>query len=341
MADCKHIRVPGARSFISAMCFAGLWLWGSSPVDEKHPPASQARKQPDSVQFQMKNVNFLLAPDIALEVKTLRGQLQSSKADVPVTFDDPASFVVNIDTAEVAVTPESLTTLMNSYVFAYPGAPVKDVTMTIKGNHLIQKGTIHKKVDLPFEIEGSISATTDGNIRVHADKIKSKGIPVKGLLHFLGEDLAKLVKQSAGRGVQVEGDDLILNLRALTPPPHMIGKVSRASIDGGKVVQHFDSGRHLAPLKPPFPAGAYIYHRGGVVRFGKLTMQDADLEIVGDRPGAFNFFQREYLKQLVAGYSKSTANKGLVAHMIDYSRVGSTRTSADRKAPVPAASAPH
>lgn len=316
-----------------------MYSSASGPLAEKHPPESETHKQTDSVEFQMKNVDFLLAPDIALEVATLRGQLQSTKPGVPITFDDPASFVVNIDSAEVAVTPESLSALMNSYVFAYPGAPVKNVTMTIEGNHLIQKGTIHQKVDLPFEIEGSISATTDGNIRVHADKIKSKGVPVKGLLHFLGEDLAKLLKQNAGRGIQVEGDDLILNLRALTPPPHMVGKVSRASIVDGKVVQHFDSGRHPAPLKPPLAAPAYIYHRGGVLRFGKLTMQDADLEIVGDRPGAFNFFQREYLKQLVAGYSKSTAAKGLVAHMVDYSRVGSNRAGADRKAHGPVASA--
>ena len=50
-------------------------------------------------------------------------------------------------------------------------------------------------------------------------------------------------------------------------------------------------------------------------------MNDADLEIVGDRPGVFDFFQREYQKQLVAGYSKNTPANGLVAHMVDYSRV--------------------
>lgn len=49
-------------------------------------------------------------------------------------------------------------------------------------------------------------------------------------------------------------------------------------------------------------------------------MNEADLEIVGDRPGAFEFFQTEYLKQLVAGYSKTTEAKGLIAHVADYSR---------------------
>jgi hypothetical protein len=49
-------------------------------------------------------------------------------------------------------------------------------------------------------------------------------------------------------------------------------------------------------------------------------MHDADLQIVGDRPGVFDFFQGQYQKQLIAGYSKNTPDKGLVAHMADYSR---------------------
>jgi len=237
-----------------------------------------------------------------------------------VTFDDSASFTVAIDSAQVAITAASLTALMNSYVLAYDSAPIKNVVVTIDGDRLIQKGTIHKGIDLPFEIQGSLSATEDGNIRVHADKIKSAHIPVKGLLHFLGEDLSKLINQNAGRGMKIEGDDIILTLRTLTPPPHLEGRVTRVSIVGGKIVQFFDSGRHPAALKPPFPSYAYIYPRGGVIRFGKLTMHDADLEIVGDRPGVFDFFQREYQKQLIAGYSKNTPANGLVAHMADYSR---------------------
>lgn len=49
-------------------------------------------------------------------------------------------------------------------------------------------------------------------------------------------------------------------------------------------------------------------------------MTDTDLEIVGNRPGPFEFFQREYQRQLVAGYSKNTPSKGLIVHMVDYSR---------------------
>ena len=111
---------------------------------------------------------------------------------------------------------------MNSYVFAYTGAPIKGVSFAIKDNQLIQTGTIHKTVDLPFEITGSLSATADGNIQLHADKIKSAHIPLKGLLHLFGEDLAKLLNQQSRRGLNIVGDDIILIPRSLTPPvsPH-------------------------------------------------------------------------------------------------------------------------
>jgi hypothetical protein len=290
-----------------------LCLSGSSVREQTKRPGG-------SVQFQMKNVNLLLSRNIFLGVRTLRGQLERTKQGVPVTFDDSNSFIVDTDSAEIHMTSASLTGLMNEYVFAYDGAPIKNVTTSFKGQQLIQKGTMHKGVDLPFEVEASLSVTEDGNVRVHADKIKAEHLPVKGLLHLLGEDLEKLIHENPGRGVRAEGDDLILLPDAMTPPPHIHGRVTQVSIVGDELILTFGSGRHLAPLKPPFPTAAYIYHRGGVLRFGKLTMEDADLEIVGDRPGVFYFFQREYKKQLVAGYSKNTPANGLVAHMADYSR---------------------
>ena len=53
----------------------------------------------------------------------------------------------------------------------------------------------------------------------------------------------------------------------------------------------------VRPFLPPFKTGAYIYHKGGALKFGKLIMEDADLEIVGNQTkGFFCFFLREYKK---------------------------------------------
>jgi hypothetical protein len=317
--------VKTPQSNVRAVVWALLLSFGGAPpgprAQEKSGPGGRVSADAGAVEIQMRNVNFRLTRDIALEVRSLRGQLRRTNPEVPVTFDDSETFFVRIDTAEVATSADALAALMNSYVLAYDGAPFKNITVSINGDRVIQKGTLHKGLDLPFEIEGSLSATVDGNIRVHADRVKSAHVPVKGLLHLLGEDLSKLVNENSGRGMTIVGDDIILMPRTLTPPPHLEGRVTRVCIVNGKIIQFFDSGRHSAKLTPPLPSVAYIYHRGGILRFGKLTMNEADLEIVGDRPGFFEFFLREYRKQLAAGYSKTTPADGLIAHMADYSRL--------------------
>ncbi|HKD06782.1 MAG TPA: hypothetical protein VKB79_12845 [Bryobacteraceae bacterium] len=272
-----------------------------------------------AVSIQIKNVNLLLTRKIVLGIVDLRGHFQKAKPDIPVTLDDSDSFSVDVDSAEIRVTSSSLTALMNEYVFDYRTAPVRNVVVKFRGGHLIQTGILQKGIDFPFQVDASLAVTPDGKIRLHAEKIKAGRLPVRGLLHMLGEDLQKLISENPGRGVRADGDDLILAPESLTPPPHILGHVVRVSVTDATLALFFDSGRHTAVLTPPLRAAAYLYHRGGILRFGKLTMNDADLEIVGDKPGMFNFFQREYKKQLIAGYSKNTAADGLVAHMVDYS----------------------
>jgi len=77
-----------------------------------------------------------------------------------------------------------------------------------------------------------------------------------------------------------------------------------------------------------------MYYRGGVLRFGKLTMSDADMELIDQSPAdPFDFFQDRYNDQLVAGYSKNTRDHGLKVYMPDYYRIAAkqaAQTSAHR-----------
>ena len=76
------------------LCLLGLYLLGPGPrtVARENTADEQANEHPGSVEIQMQNVNFRLTRDIALEVRSLRGQLQRTKPDTPVTFDDPVYF---------------------------------------------------------------------------------------------------------------------------------------------------------------------------------------------------------------------------------------------------------
>jgi hypothetical protein len=66
----------------------------------------------------------------------------------------------------------------------------------------------------------------------------------------------------------------------------------------------------------------YLAFKGGSVRFGKLTMNDADVELIDSDPAdPFDFAIDHYNDQLVAGYSKMTRKGGLCVHMPDYNKI--------------------
>jgi hypothetical protein len=82
----------------------------------------------------------------------------------PVTLDDVSPFLTRIDYAEIALSAKTLSDLLNRYVFAYPGAPLKNIVITTNRDRLKQNGVMHKGIDVPFAIEGKLDATADGEI---------------------------------------------------------------------------------------------------------------------------------------------------------------------------------
>jgi len=270
------------------------------------------------IEVQMQNVNLHLDRFIILEIRNLRGQMAPTSETKPVTLDDVNSFVTRINSAEIAFSAKSLSDLLNRYVFAYSGAPLKKIVITMERGRLKLRGVMHKGVDVPFEVEGTLDVTADGEIRFHAEKVSSAHIPLKGLLHLFGEDLSKLVNLKRDRGVALEGDNILLNPGRMLPPPRIEGRVTAVRIEGDRIMQTFRS-RDTKALVLPFKAQNYIYHKGGVLRFGKLTMTEADLEIVDQTPRTpFDFSLPDYNRQLVAGYSKNTPAHGLIVFMPDF-----------------------
>src|SRR5437660_568051 len=163
------------------------------------------------VNARMRHVVFHLGPGIELRVDDLGGQLVSLAPGKPVLFDDVRAYLVKIESARVSMTPESLTRLMNDYVFAYPDAPLKDLKITIEGNELRQTGTLKKGIGVPFNIRATVDATADGQIRIHPVAIKAAGFVPKGVLDFFGLELERLVKLKHTPAVKIAGDDLLLD----------------------------------------------------------------------------------------------------------------------------------
>jgi hypothetical protein len=296
--------------------------------------ARSGRPRPASavgaVAAEMRNVTFQIDPQVELEIRRLRGELTPAQKGEPPWFDDPSSFSLSIDEAEIAVTGPSMSALLNHYVFNGPDAPVKDVEIEIADGKLRQKATLQKKIPVHVELEGEVSPTPQGDIRLHPTSVKAAGLPVKKLLDLFGVELDELMKAPRSKGVTVDGDDLILDPEKLLPPPRMRGRVTAVRIEGDRLVQVFGGGKPGTRRKPSLPDAAnYMFFSGHELAFGKLTMHGADLQIVDDDPSdPFHFFLAKFSQQLVAGYSKTMPDGGLVAYMPDIDDVGRKKEGA-------------
>ena len=288
------------------------------------------------VQAEMRNVDFHLDATVVMRIAYLRGALIPTGAGGVPYFDDKRSFLFQIDSGTIAVTMPSLEDLLNRYVFAYPGSPLHRITLSIDGGQLKQRAITR---GIAVTTWSTVSATSAGEVRLHPTSIKAAGIPVRGVLNLFGLRLQKLVDLRGAKGVRFDGDDLLLTVSELLPPPAIRGHLHAVSLGEGAMIQVFSpaSGAAPKPLAPTDPtARNYMYYRGGVLRFGRLTMTGADLLIVDADPrDPFDFFLDRYNEQLVAGYSRNTPSKALIAVMPDYNKLAATRQRGGLRPPMP------
>ncbi|HJU64180.1 MAG TPA: hypothetical protein VJ596_00825 [Gemmatimonadaceae bacterium] len=300
------------------------------PAAELRTPASVRRLTGDGpTRVTMRNVNFHLSDRIVLHVRRLAGEMRSNASGDPVHFDDKRSFSIHIESAEVGMSADALTALLNDHVFAYPGAPLSRIRVEIEDGHVIQSGTLRKAMQVPFTITSTVAAMPDGRIRLHPVKTRIMGIGTRGLMRALDIELEDVIDVSKAKGVSVKGNDLYLDPDSLLPPPRISGRVVAVRAEGNELVQTFGGARGAndTTSEGRGAGGNYMYYRGGTLRFGKLFMIDADMRIVdADTSDPFDFSIDRYNEQLVAGYSVTLPSLGLRVQMPDLGEVGEGRT---------------
>jgi hypothetical protein len=267
------------------------------------------------VGIDMRNVRLHVSDDTVLEVAWLHGRLRPTKAGETPVFDNQQSFSMEIEDGEIAIDASGLTALVNR-AFDYQGSSLTNLRISFENGLLVQHGTLKKGVHVPFTVRASVAATADGRMTIHPEKVTAAGIPSTKLLDLFGVELADIIKSRPDRGIVLQDNDMVLTPARMLPPPETQGRLTRAFVRGDRLVQVFGKG---AAARAGAPRGNYVWFRGGTIRFGKLTMSDADLELVDSDPkDPFDFFPARYNRQLVAGYSKNTPKLGLRTYMPDY-----------------------
>ena len=273
-----------------------------------------------AVYIEAQNMSFSVIDDVTLTVKRMNGFLIPRPGKV-VSLDDRKSFTMQIVNAKTYLSAENMSLLLNAYILPHAKTSIHDVTVHFEDQMLVVNGSVKKGLDVPFEGKGTLSVTPDGGLKLHFTDVKAAGVLKKGLLDALGITLASVAQPQHQPSFQIQGDDVIISVDRLFPPPHVGGKLTSVEIDGDQLVEIF--GQPNPVLKPvPVAADRYVYFQGGTLAYGKLTMKDADLEMVDkDKTEVFDFSLDHYREQVEAGYSKSLPNLGVVLYVADYSTI--------------------
>jgi hypothetical protein len=297
---------------------------GQQAENQAETNSQPAIEEKAPVKATMQNVDFHLTDQIVAHISNLTGKLSPTQPGIP-TFDDKKSFLLDIDSANISVSAASLTSDLNDFVFVKPDAPLKKLSVSTEGDQLVLKGILASKGGLSFETAGTLTATPDGMIRVHTTRVKALHLPVKGLMDMLGLSTETMLNTKNVPGVTVDKDDLILDPEEILPPPKMHGHLESIRVQNGGIALVFGGQDPKAKIPAPVSGCGgknFMAFKGGMVRFGKLTMTDADLELVDSQPAdAFDFSIDRYMQQLVAGYSKMTLKGGLCAHVPDLDKI--------------------
>jgi hypothetical protein len=283
-----------------------------APAQQAAPDADQRR----TVDVDMQNVDLLLTGGIVIHVQRLRGRFRPTRTSSPPFLDDNDSYSVEIDGGRMTMAMASLNRLLNQTVVGKERSNIRKVEASVDEGQLKQKGVMHKGLDLPFKTKSEMSATADGRIRVHTRSVKMGFLPVRPIMKLFSIEMDDMVKIKPGHGAVVHDNDIILSPGEMLPPPRMKGKIRRVWLQGDSVVQDFGP---VAALAPAAIGRNHIYWRGGDLRFGKLTMDGTDLELIDlDPDDPFDFSVDHWDEMLVGGFSKNTPQGGLKTYMPDY-----------------------
>ncbi|HEY3988726.1 MAG TPA: hypothetical protein VGM02_05460 [Acidobacteriaceae bacterium] len=283
---------------------------GNAPSITPVNTASAADRDPTLVYAH--NILLRKGPDFRIYIVWIAGQMVRTKQNENPSFDDPDSFILQINKGVIHANIGDISKYLNTT--AAESTPLKNVDIQPQGELIKIHGTIKKVVPLPIEIVGSLSATPDGLVRLHVQHISVLKVPVKGLLGTFDVKLSDLVHATNVAGVTISGNDIIFDTEKLLPPPHIHGQLTTVRVKVPDIEVVYGN----APNDPSQLAQwhNFIRFRNGAIDFGKLTMHHVDLTMIdAAKEPWFDLDLVNYQNQLVNGYTRMTAQAGLEIYM--------------------------
>jgi len=300
------------------------------PLESGGNPTAFKMRSRSGTYMKLSNLHFRLTDEINMQIKELVAEAIPKGTVKLVNFDDVNSFKIDILSGEAFVKTEIMEYIFNNTVFNYDGAPLKNLKMEFiddeEGGKPVKKlklsGDMKLLFWIGFEMIGKMYLDREKTLMIiEAEKIKSLGNPyTKPILDLVNLNMEKLLPVPTGRGLTMRGNTIIVEPFKIFPPPQIGGFISEMQITSTGLNLRFTN--NFKVNFPPLPVKDvtnYLYLYQGDVKFGKLMMVDARLQMVDmTQKNDFDFYLKKYFSALAVGYSKILPDGSVVAYIPDH-----------------------
>lgn len=271
-----------------------LAMWASAP-----PRASGIKES----LLVLHNADMHFDEGIGFHVINLTASAYPKQQGMPLFFDDPTAFYIVAHQGKVLVRGDELAALLNNYTFNFPGATLRNISISTSPGALHFAGQFHRRGDwVNFSMTGSLILVNDHVIKLKAQKMSVEGMAgAAKLLRAANVKLTDLLSVSAN-GVQLVGTSIKLNILKLFPPPELRLSVVDAKVTANGILLTVDDGVHIPPIDPIVPSDSYILVKGGDLKITRLVVRNANIQLVSENPNKIvDLSLYNYRTQIKAG----------------------------------------
>lgn len=250
----------------------------------------------------IENTNFHYIGNVGFFTPHLVVTLKPNNPTMPVVFDDPTSFTIQIHKGSVILSHLELDDLFNKYVFNVPNTTLKDLKINTSPGVLTLSGNMFRDKWIPFVMKGNIVVKDGHYLYFNPTSVQVNGVDATHVLSAANVKLAELLKFK-GIGATLDGSTIILDAQKLFPPPNLEMKIKNAKLDSKGLVLEFDDGHAIKPSIPFPPSRSHIVLRGGDVKFTRVLPINVALQIDNIELGKeLDFCLYRYRDQIAQGH---------------------------------------
>lgn len=293
-----------------------------SYVSEKTRPTTQRDSGRDEALLFARNTTFRFTGGIGFYLPEFAASLVPNDPTMPVIFDDPKSFSINVLRGEAVLSGNALTALLDGHTFNFDGATIRDLVVKTSTDKLVLAGEMIRRGKwVPFKMVGNLSLHDGHMLHYTPYIVEVNKKNATAVLKAANVELDELLQVKAP-GAVLKHSTIYLDTLKLFPPPKLNFKIAKSKLEDRGLVLTFESEHN-----PSFPEvdgkmESGIIVRGGDVKFLRALTVNAQVKLVNiDGDGDLDFCLYDYRDQVTAGHLKFLEDGSIIAHIKNYNRL--------------------